>query len=228
MDYYIGVQEKQDIFTIMGGRVKIKRGTYNPTSDAVWLAAFTNGKPKTVLDVGCGTGAVALCLAVRMPNIKITALDISPDMLAAAEQNFALNQKNAEFINADILSWRTARTFDIVVTNPPYFHGMPAKHNAHHNADLTAWTKKCIARVRPNGTFATIVDAAETATVLAEIAHHCGNIQILPLFSNKTTAERVLLSGRVGQSPKTTLMQGLPMNNELVLRGGKSVKDVLS
>jgi len=228
MDYYIGVQEKQDIFTIMGGRVKIKRGIYNPTSDAVWLAAFVDTVPKTVLDVGCGTGAVALCLAARIPDIQITALDISPDMLAAAEQNFVLNQVNAEFINTDILSWRTAQTFDAVITNPPYFHGMPAKHNAHHNADLAAWTKKCIARVKPNGIFATIVDAAETATVLAEIAHHCGSIQILPLFSNKNSAERVLLSGRVGQSPKTKLMQGLLMNNDCILRDGKSVKDVLS
>ena len=43
--------EKQDIFTIMGGRVKMRRGIYNPTSDAVWLAAFVDDTPKTVLDV---------------------------------------------------------------------------------------------------------------------------------------------------------------------------------
>lgn len=217
------MQEKQDIFTIMGGRVKIMRGIYNPTSDAVWLAAFVEGAPKTVLDVGCGTGAVALCLAVRMPDIQITALDISPEMLAGAEQNFALNNRKAEFIQADILSWHTAQTFDLVITNPPYFHGTPAHHNAHHNADLAGWAKKCIARVKPNGTFATIVDATEAATVLAEIANHCGDIKILPLFGAKNSAERVLLSGRVGHVPKTTIMAEMPMNNAAVLRDGASV-----
>ena len=228
MDYYIGMQEKQEVFTIMGGRIKIMRGIYNPTSDAVWLAAFIDGSPKTVLDVGCGTGAVALCMAARMPNLKITALDISADMLTAAKTNFALNGLGAEFINADILSWRTARTFDAVVTNPPYFHGTPAKHNAHHNANLSVWTKKCIARVRPNGIFATIVDAAETATVLSEMACHCGNIKILPLFSRKDTAERVILSGQVGRAAKTTIMQAMNMNDDAVLREGKSVADVRS
>lgn len=226
MDYYTGVQEKQDFFTIMGGRVKIMRGPYNPTSDAVWLAAFVDGAPKTVLDVGCGTGAVALCLAARYGEIQISALDISADMLSAAKENFAINGRTGEFINADILSWRTARIFDLVITNPPYFYGTPAKHNAHHNVNLGEWTKKCIARVRPNGTFATIVDAAETATVLSEIARHCGDIKILPLFGRKDTAERVLLSGRVGRAPKATLLSGMSMNNDDILRAGGSVRFV--
>ena len=51
--------KKQGFFTIMGGRVKMEFGPYNPTSDAVWLAAFVDGRPKTVVAVGTGTGAVA-------------------------------------------------------------------------------------------------------------------------------------------------------------------------
>ena len=53
--------QKQEIFTLMGGRVRFYRGRYNPTADAVWLAAFGAGRPvKTVLDVGVGTGGAAL------------------------------------------------------------------------------------------------------------------------------------------------------------------------
>lgn len=203
-------------------------GPYNPTSDAVWLAAFVDTQPKTVLDVGTGTGAVALCLMARIPGIDITAIDVSDEMLAAARQNFELNGKNAIFINADISSWRTNKTFDLVITNPPYFRGMPAVHNAHHNADLTLWTRKCIARVRPNGTFATIVDAAACAPVIAETSHHCGDIKILPLFSNKNIAERVLLSARVGRASHTTIFSPLPMNCETILRDGHPVKDIIS
>lgn len=212
----------------MGGRVKIQSGTYNPTSDAVWLAAFVDTHPKTVLDVGTGTGAVALCLMARIGGIDMTAIDVSDEMLVAARQNFELNGKSATFINADILSWRTNKTFDLVITNPPYFKGMPAAHNAHHNADLTLWTRKCIARTRPNGTFATIVDAAECATVIAEMTRHCGDIKVLPLFSNKNTAERVLLSCRVGRASHTTVFSPLSMNCDKILRDGVAAKDIIS
>ncbi len=227
MDYYTGVTEKQDIFTIMGGAVKMHRGIYNPTCDAVWLAAFIDDKPKSVLDVGTGSGAVALCLMARIPGIEMTAIDISPDMLNAAQENFALNNQTGEFINTDIMSWRTGRTFDLVITNPPYFNGTPATHNAHHNADLTQWAKKCIARVKPGGMFATIIDSARVTTVISEMARHCGDFRIIPLFSNKNVAERVLLSARVGRAPHTNLFNGININNEMVLRYGKSVQDVL-
>ena len=219
--------KKQDVFTIMGGKVKMQSGPYNPTSDAVWLAAFVDGAPKTVLDVGTGTGAVALCIMARISGVDMTAIDISPEMLAAAEKNFELNDKKANFINADILSWRTNKTFDLVVTNPPYFKGTPATHNAHHNANLGLWTRRCIARTRPNGTFITIVDAAECATVISEMSTHCGDIKILPLYSNKNTAERVLLSCRVGRAPHTTIFSGISMNCDKILRDGLGIKDII-
>lgn len=228
MDYYIVMTEKQDIFTIMGGRVKMHPGIYNPTSDAVWLAAFIDGTPKTVLDVGTGTGAVALCLMARISNIKMTAIDISIDMLDAARKNFELNNQTAEFINDDILTWRTNRTFDLVITNPPYFNGTPATHNAHHNVDLPQWARKCIARVKPGGMFATIVDATRAGTVISEISRHCGDLRILPLFSKKNTAERVLLSGRMGRGEHTTIYAGIDMNNQDILRYGKSVHDIIT
>ncbi len=220
--------EKQDIFTIMGGRVKIRRGLYNPTSDAVWLAAFIDGHPKTVLDAGTGTGGVALCLMSRISGIQMTVLDISNGMLNAARDNFALNEQTAEFVNADITSWRTTKTFDLVITNPPYFNGTPAGHNAHHNADLNQWTRKCIARVKPNGMFATIVDSRQVGTVIGEMSRHCGDFRIMPLFSTKNTAERVLLSCRVGRAPNTTLYAGLSMNCDEILREGLSVGQTLT
>mgnify|MGYP003304723280 CR=1 FL=1 len=137
---------KQEIFTLLGGLVKIHRGIYNPTSDAVWLAAFAPSGIKTALDVGIGTGGVSLCLHAHAPNIKITGLDTSNEMLTECKRNAELNNTDIELINADINAWRTTRTFDLVITTPPYFYGTPAKHNAHHNADLNTWIKKCVAR----------------------------------------------------------------------------------
>ncbi len=225
---YIGMTEKQEIFTLMDGRIKMRRGRYNPTSDAVWLASFISSTPKTILDVGIGTGAVALCASVRNPSAQITGIDVSSEMLTECASNAALNGINIELILGDILNWKTDRTFDLVMTNPPYFKGSPAHHNAHHNADLGAWTARCVARVRPRGTFITIVDAACTATVISAMTHACGDIQIFPLFGAKNTAERVLIGGRVGTKGGSKIYQGLSMNTDAILRDGLTIDAILA
>ena len=220
--------EKQAIFTLMGGRIRMYRGSYNPTSDAVWLASYAPHNIKTVLDVGVGTGGVGLCIASNNPGIKLTGLDISPEMLTECARNAELNNITTELINADITTWRTARTFDAVITNPPYFRGTPAQHNAHHNADITTWVRKCIARVRPRGYFCIIVSADRISEVIAEMHNHCGAIQIMPLFGAKHTAERVLIRGRTGVRGGDILWSGLPMNYEPILRDGLTIDDVLA
>ncbi len=219
---------KQEIFTLLGGLVKIHRGIYNPTSDAVWLSAFAPKGARTALDVGIGTGGASLCLHAHIPDIKITGLDISDTMLTECAKNAEINNTDIELIKADINTWRTARTFDLVITNPPYFNGTPAKHNAHHNADLPSWIARCIARVRPMGTFCIITDAATSASVISEMAKKLGDIQILPLFGAKRTAERVLISGRLGTKGISVLHQGLSMNTPEILRDGLTIADFLS
>ncbi|MDE6481744.1 MAG: methyltransferase [Alphaproteobacteria bacterium] len=221
--------QKQDIFTLMGGRVRLWRGRYNPTSDAVWLAAMAaDTAAKTVLDAGIGTGGAALCLMANNPDASVTGVDISPEMLAECGANAELNRRDIELIKADITTWRTNRTFDLVITNPPYFKGTPAKHNAHHNADLGQWTRKCLARVKPRGTFVIIVDAAAAATIVAQMAEKCGDIEIMPLFGARKTAERVLLRGRLGTRGPTLIHAGLSMNTEAVLRHGLTIGAALA
>ena len=222
--------QKQAIFTLLGGRVKIKRGLYNPTSDAVWLAAMAADiRAKSVLDIGIGTGGAILCLLANNPNIETAVgIDISEQMLAECAKNTELNDKNIELINADIMSWRTARTFDLVITNPPYFRGTPAHHNAHHNADVAGWTKRATARVKPHGTICIIVDSAVLSDVIGVLNTKCGDITILPLFSKKQTAERVLVRARVDSHGGTVLYHGLDMNCDLVLRDGLTIDATLA
>lgn len=212
----------------MGGRVQMRRGHYNPTSDAVWLAAFAPARAKTVLDVGIGTGGVSMCILANNPEAKITGIDTSDKMLDACRENAELNGANIDLIIADITTWRTDKTFDLVVTNPPYFNGTPARHNAHHNADLKTWVARCVARVRPMGTFCIITDAATVGTVIAEMAKKLGDITIIPLFGARDVAERVLVSGRMGSRGVSVLHRGLPMNYEPVLRDGLTIADTLS
>ena len=230
LDYYTGMSEKQDIFTMLGGRVRFYRGTYNPTSDAAWLAAVAaDVRAKTVLDIGVGTGGAILCLLANNQNIKkAVGIDTSDKMLNACAQNAELNNRDIELINADILTWRTAQTFDLVIANPPYFHGTPAKHNAHHNADIVQWTKKSVARVKPRGTFCTIVDAGAAHDVIFALSPVCGDITIFPLFSKKSTAERVIISARLGTHGPCRIYAGLSMNCDLVLRDGLTISSTLA
>jgi len=223
------MSEKQENFTLLNGRVKMIRGTYNPTSDAVWLAAYIPKKPENVLDVGIGTGGVSLCLLNHFPNADITGIDISDDMLNACKKNAEINNVNITLKNQDIYKWSTNSRYDLVITNPPYFNGTPTKANAqaHHNADLTNWIKRCCARVKPNGHICIVSDALCTDKIISVLVDkHFGNIQILPLFGAKNTAERVLIRAKQSAKTGTTIYYGVSMNNEYILRDGLTV-DIL-
>ena len=229
MNYDTRMAKKQENFTLLNGRIKMVPTKYNPTSDAVWLASYVSKKPKNVLDVGVGTGAVSLCLLKRFPDTKITGLDISEEMLDGCKKNASANNAKITLINQDILKWSTTQRFDLVITNPPYFAGTPSKNNAHHNADLKLWTKRCCARVAPRGVFCTIVDAGcadKIITVLND--NKFGDVQIFPLFSKKNTAERILIRAKSCIKTGTTLYSGTSMNNDAILRDGLTIDSLLA
>jgi tRNA1(Val) A37 N6-methylase TrmN6 len=158
----------------------------------------------------------------------VVGIDVSEQMLAECAKNAVLNEKNIELIKTDIISWRSARTFDLVITNPPYFRGTPAHHNAHHNADIKNWVKRATARVKPRGTICIIIDSVVLADVVSVLNITCGDITIFPLFSKKQTAERVLVRARVGSRGGTNVYRGMDMNCESILRGGLTIDAVLA
>ena len=75
-----------------------------------------------VLDVGTGTGAIALAIADESPSARITAMDVSPDALALARENLALTGVNGRvrLVEHDLTSGLGNGDFDLVVSNPPY------------------------------------------------------------------------------------------------------------
>lgn len=225
----MAMSQKQEIFTLLGGRVKMYRGNYNPTSDAVWLAAAAGDVPaQTVLDVGIGTGGAALCLHAHNPGAEYFGIDTSESMLEMLAANASLNNVPLKSALADINTWKTDKTFDLVITNPPYFKGTPATHGAHHNADLGAWTRRCLARTRPRGTFCIITDAATGAEVISACHRVCGDINIYPLHGARPSAERIIIRARVGTHGPTVFHAPLSMNNSAVLRDGLTISAALA
>ncbi len=74
-----------------------------------------------ILDIGSGSGCIAISLAKNFPNAKIVALDVSAEALEIAEQNAVDNGVTIEFIQADILETNILdMEFDVIVSNPPY------------------------------------------------------------------------------------------------------------
>ncbi len=79
-------------------------------------------KSKTlrILDIGTGSGCIAISLALEIPRSIVTAVDISEDALNYAQKNAALLQANVNFLKLDILNEEIKSQFDLIVSNPPY------------------------------------------------------------------------------------------------------------
>ena len=74
-----------------------------------------------VADLGTGSGAIALALAMERPHWEVSATDVSEEALATAKANAAaLNLAQVEFLHGDWFEPLPGRTFDLIVSNPPY------------------------------------------------------------------------------------------------------------
>ena len=107
-----------------GLRFKVTPATLIPrpeTSELVeWVASEAVGNEK-ILDIGTGSGCIAISLAHKLPQGKVTAWDISNDALAVAAENSKANGCVVTFEQVDILAYEpTGEQFDIIVSNPPY------------------------------------------------------------------------------------------------------------
>lgn len=107
-----------------GLRFKVTPATLIPrpeTSELVELIASEATGHESILDIGTGSGCIAVSLAHKLPKSNVTAWDISPEALAVATENSKANGCAIAFEEVDILAYRpTGKQFDIIVSNPPY------------------------------------------------------------------------------------------------------------
>lgn len=106
-------------FTIEQSRAPMKVGT-----DGVLLGAWAGTTaPKRILDIGTGTGLIALMLAQRFPEAAITAIEPNRDAHSDARLNFEKSPfaERLSLMHTNLEDFQSENAFDLIVSNPPFF-----------------------------------------------------------------------------------------------------------
>lgn len=99
-----------------------------------WILETAGSVPEigSLIDIGTGSGCIAVSFKKNLPAIDVIGLDVSEKAIEIASANAILNEVVIDFIKADIRNFRTEQKFDIVVSNPPYIT-IDEKEEMHRN-----------------------------------------------------------------------------------------------
>jgi tRNA1(Val) A37 N6-methylase TrmN6 len=236
---------------LLGGRVRLRqpRTGARVAIDTVFLAAAVPAEAgQIVLDIGCGSGAASLCLAMRVSQCRIVGLELQPDLALLAVGNVALNgmDERVSVVTGDLLRPPrecAAGGFDHVMANPPFLkrgrasppaHPMRAAAAIEGEAELGDWLRCAVKMVRPNGSITFIHRADRIDALLAHLAGRVGGIVVFPLWpAAGRDAVRVLVQARKQNAAPARLASGLVLHDaegrftaaaEAVLRGGEALR----
>lgn len=212
----------------LGGRLGLwqpARG-YRAAMDAVLLAAFTSSRAgESVLDIGCGVGAAALCLGARVPGLDLHGLEVQGEYADLARRNAEENDVPLVVHDGDLFAPSgdlRAKHFDHVITNPPFRRAGEGssppdegRRRARVEGDpgLSAWIAAAARRVRPKGRLTLIHRAERLPEILSGMAGLFGGVEVLPVAPRPDRpAGRVLVRGRKGSSAQFVLHSPLTIH----------------
>ena len=217
--------------TLLGGRVRLRQPVLGLRAglDTVLLAAGIPARPgQQVLEAGCGSGAAFLCLAARVPGLRIIAVERDPALAALAAANAAANGVAAEVITGDIRDAALARRLppcDHAFANPPFWpHGttppVPQRGSMTHApagaASLADWARFLATPLSRRGTLSLILPAVLLNSAMAALAAAgCAGTRLVPFWPRGgMPAKRMLLQARRGSRGPARIAPGLVLHAE--------------
>lgn len=231
----------------LGGQLRLrqKRSGHRAGHDAILLAAATEARiGDRVVDFGAGIGTAGLALARRIPGVRLSLVEIDPELAALARDNAAANAIAAETIVLDVTAGAEAfaangmspDSVDVVLMNPPFndparHRGSPdrLRHAAHVATEETlhAWVHAARRVLRSNGVLTLIWRADGITDVLAALSRGFGSLSILPVHGEAgKPAIRVLVRALKGGRAPTRLLPGL-MLNDAARASGNEMTEIL-
>ncbi|MBB93644.1 MAG: methyltransferase [Rhodobacteraceae bacterium] len=191
------------------------RSGYRSGLDPVLLAASVPARAgDSVLDMGCGAGAAALCLGARVPGVALTGFELQPAYAALARRNAAEAGHHMQVIAGDVAAPPPEirqMSFHHILANPPYFDPAARIQAADAGRErglaeavpLSAWIDLAARRLRPRGYLHVIQRAVRLPDLLAAASGRLGSIEVLPLAARTGRApEHVIFRARKdGRAP---------------------------
>jgi len=120
-------------------RIHQDRCAMKISTDAVLLGTLTRAEfPSKILDIGTGTGVIALMLAQRFPESAVTAIEIDSDAASQADDNFSDSPFSARMslFHGRFQDFPVDKSFDLIVSNPPFFPDHLKSHDTKRNKAL--------------------------------------------------------------------------------------------
>lgn len=213
----------------LGGRLTLvqPKSGYRAGIDPVLLAASCQALPgQSVLDLGCGVGTAGLCLASRVPGIRLYGLEVWQEHADLARQNADACGKEFHIWQSDLRSPPDdlkALRFDHILANPPFFKdGTDASDNGRAigrsgDAALADWVRFASKRLKPKGHFLVVLRTDRLDELLANMHGILGSIIVQPLVA------------RTGRAPKLCLVRAtkggrgvFKMNAAIALHQGET------
>jgi tRNA1Val (adenine37-N6)-methyltransferase len=213
-------------FTVKQSQTAMKVGI-----DSVLLGSWAsvNGEEMNVLDIGAGSGLLALMMAQKLPAAKIVACEIDEIACQQASENISSSawSERITLVNADIRTFmHNPKSFDLIICNPPYFEKSLKSHDvkrnfARHNDSLPLTNLiDCVYRLLHNdGRFVLIVPENQAATVieLAEAKKLFPAKRLNVQFTATKPTSRVIFELSYILQP--------PEESSLIIRTGNSYSD---
>lgn len=201
---------------------------YKVAIDPIFLAASVDIIKGKILDIGCGVGAISLCLAHRLKEIEIEGIDIQKDMINLAQYN-AIDNKCADrvhFFEADLLDYaqKHPESYATIISNPPFFKKnvsnispIPQKALAHHDLNLSTsdWIKNCFKLLKSKGFLYIIFPFDDIMSLLGSLHPLKYTIRLFPLWPKiGQDAKRILVRFQKNSLAPARLLNGLVLHEE--------------